>query len=240
MEKLGKKYKEGTKHRSVKPLLHVWDKYIQLSPSKHHWLWKRRQALSRKNVLTAPNRASKPTSVHGVFLAAINSQDWDGRNPISGNSHPGLWNRGWRELAVCHFVNHPLSLSVPLQMPNRWFQYSGWFGNLNNGEVSSSVDRCCPCAHPPLTDLSACIFPRSVIEQPFLRYRDVKPGSIVKVRCAELCPGFVSTCNAVVIHPALGNGSTLTLSLLRVINVKIPLQPYKKYDITQYGGRDFS
>ena len=26
---------------------------------------------------------------------------------------------------------------------------------------------------------------------------------------------------------------TLTLSLLRVINVKIPLQPHKKYDITQ-------
>ena len=26
----------------------------------------------------------------------------------------------------------------------------------------------------------------------------------------------------------------LSLSLLRVINVKIPLQPHKKYDITQY------
>ena len=32
----------------------------------------------------------------------------------------------------------------------------------------------------------------------------------------------------------------LTLSLLRVINVKIPLQPRKKYDITQYGELDFS
>ena len=32
----------------------------------------------------------------------------------------------------------------------------------------------------------------------------------------------------------------LTLSLLRVINVKIPLQNYKKYDITQYGELDFS
>ena len=32
----------------------------------------------------------------------------------------------------------------------------------------------------------------------------------------------------------------LTLSLLRVINVKIPLQPHKKYDITQYGELDFS
>ena len=30
----------------------------------------------------------------------------------------------------------------------------------------------------------------------------------------------------------------LTLSLLRVINVKIPLQPHKKYDITQYGELD--
>ena len=34
--------------------------------------------------------------------------------------------------------------------------------------------------------------------------------------------------------------STLTLSLLRVINVKIPLQPHKKYDITQNGELDFS
>ena len=34
--------------------------------------------------------------------------------------------------------------------------------------------------------------------------------------------------------------SFLTLSLLRVINVKIPLQPHKKYDITQYGEFDFS
>ena len=34
--------------------------------------------------------------------------------------------------------------------------------------------------------------------------------------------------------------SELTLSLLRVINVKIPLQPHKKYDITQYGELDFS
>ena len=33
---------------------------------------------------------------------------------------------------------------------------------------------------------------------------------------------------------------SLTLSLLRVINVKIPLQPHKKYDITQYGELDFS
>ena len=32
----------------------------------------------------------------------------------------------------------------------------------------------------------------------------------------------------------------LTLSLLRVINVKILLQPHKKYDITQYGELDFS
>ena len=32
----------------------------------------------------------------------------------------------------------------------------------------------------------------------------------------------------------------LTLSLLRVINVKISLQPHKKYDITQYGELDFS
>ena len=32
----------------------------------------------------------------------------------------------------------------------------------------------------------------------------------------------------------------LTLSLLRVINVKIPLQPHKKYDMTQYGELDFS
>ena len=32
----------------------------------------------------------------------------------------------------------------------------------------------------------------------------------------------------------------LTLSLLRVINVKIPLQPHKKYDLTQYGELDFS
>ena len=31
-----------------------------------------------------------------------------------------------------------------------------------------------------------------------------------------------------------------TLSLLRVINVKIPLQPHKKYDITQYGKLNFS
>ena len=31
-----------------------------------------------------------------------------------------------------------------------------------------------------------------------------------------------------------------TLSLIRVINVKIPLQPHKKYDITQYGELDFS
>ena len=34
--------------------------------------------------------------------------------------------------------------------------------------------------------------------------------------------------------------SRLTLSLLRVINVKIPLQPHKKYDITKYGELDFS
>ena len=34
--------------------------------------------------------------------------------------------------------------------------------------------------------------------------------------------------------------SVLALSLLRVINVKIPLQPHKKYDITQYGELDFS
>ena len=27
---------------------------------------------------------------------------------------------------------------------------------------------------------------------------------------------------------------------LRVINVKIPLQPHKKHDITQYGELDFS
>ena len=33
---------------------------------------------------------------------------------------------------------------------------------------------------------------------------------------------------------------SLTLSLPRMINVKIPLQPYKKYDITQYGELDFS
>ena len=33
--------------------------------------------------------------------------------------------------------------------------------------------------------------------------------------------------------------SLLTLSLLRVINVKIPLQPHKKYDITQHGELDF-
>ena len=33
---------------------------------------------------------------------------------------------------------------------------------------------------------------------------------------------------------------TLTLSLLRVTNVKIPLQPHKKYDITQHGELDFS
>ena len=45
--------------------------------------------------------------------------------------------------------------------------------------------------------------------------------------------------------PPLGLGgwegrASLTLSLLRVINVKIPLQPHKKYDITQYGELDFS
>ena len=34
--------------------------------------------------------------------------------------------------------------------------------------------------------------------------------------------------------------SVLALSLLRVINVKIPLQPHKKYDITQYGELEFS
>ena len=39
----------------------------------------------------------------------------------------------------------------------------------------------------------------------------------------------------------MGGGSGFfTLSLLRVINVKIPLQPQKKYDITQYGELDFS
>ena len=37
-----------------------------------------------------------------------------------------------------------------------------------------------------------------------------------------------------------GGSGFLTLSLLRVINVKIPLQPHKKYDITQYGELDFS
>ena len=37
-----------------------------------------------------------------------------------------------------------------------------------------------------------------------------------------------------------GDIIVLTLSLLRVINVKIPLQPHKKYDITQYGELDFS
>ena len=37
-------------------------------------------------------------------------------------------------------------------------------------------------------------------------------------------------------HKTLAGGeSGLTLSLLRVINVNIPLQPHKKYDITQYG-----
>ena len=46
-------------------------------------------------------------------------------------------------------------------------------------------------------------------------------------------------------YPGLGQElegrlSFLTLSLLRVINVKIPLQPHKKYDITQYGELDFS
>ena len=35
-------------------------------------------------------------------------------------------------------------------------------------------------------------------------------------------------------------GQVLTLSLLRVINVKIPLQNHKKYDITQYGELDFT
>ena len=35
-------------------------------------------------------------------------------------------------------------------------------------------------------------------------------------------------------------GEHLTLSVLTVINVKIPLQPHKKYDITQYGELDFS
>ena len=38
----------------------------------------------------------------------------------------------------------------------------------------------------------------------------------------------------------LNRGPFLTLSPLRVINVKIPLQPHKKYDITQYGELDFS
>ena len=38
----------------------------------------------------------------------------------------------------------------------------------------------------------------------------------------------------------VGGGRALTLSLLRVINAKIPLQPHKKYDITQYGELDFS
>ena len=37
-----------------------------------------------------------------------------------------------------------------------------------------------------------------------------------------------------------GSQSQLTLSLPRVINVKIPLQPHKKYDTTQYGELDFS
>ena len=41
-------------------------------------------------------------------------------------------------------------------------------------------------------------------------------------------------------QPALSENPALTLSLLTVINVKIPLQPHKKYDITQYGELDFS
>ena len=36
------------------------------------------------------------------------------------------------------------------------------------------------------------------------------------------------------------NVLSLTLSLLRVIDVKIPLQPHQKYNITQYGELDFS
>ena len=42
------------------------------------------------------------------------------------------------------------------------------------------------------------------------------------------------------VHSVLVTTVPLALSLLRVINVKIPLQPHKKYDITQYGELDFS
>ena len=47
------------------------------------------------------------------------------------------------------------------------------------------------------------------------------------------------TCTFLLYFLSLGV-KELTLSLLRVINVKIPLQPHKKYDITQYGELDFS
>ena len=38
----------------------------------------------------------------------------------------------------------------------------------------------------------------------------------------------------------LSSEGEITLSLLRVINVKFPLEPHQKYNITQYGELGFS
>ena len=56
-------------------------------------------------------------------------------------------------------------------------------------------------------------------------------------RCSSVGGSCILRCASIlqhVQHYCCGNNSgNLTLSLLRVINIKIPLQPHKKYDITQ-------
>ena len=60
-------------------------------------------------------------------------------------------------------------------------------------------------------------------------------------KCKKLYLGRVAhSATRLVSRGALHGYRRLTLSLLRVINVKIPLQPHHKYYSTQYGELDFS
>ena len=67
-------------------------------------------------------------------------------------------------------------------------------------------------------------------------WSELQPGVFMLLPVAM---GF----DGLICKPGAMNSTTfrpLTLSRRRVINVKIPLQPHKKYDITQYGELDFS
>ena len=135
------------------------------------------------------------------------------------------------------------SLGVAVLVPDRLRLHEMLPGKLNEifmVDINTSYHHSRRCVVPSHVVLQDC---RVYLREAFWWTEFGKPQGVVTEtsllrRIQTWSPLLISESLGLVFWSPITED--LTLSLLRMINVKFPLQPHQKYYITQYGELDFS